>query len=316
MGELSGRDRVVCAGNAALDRTFAVKGPVHLATSNPSQVRSSFGGVARNVAENLARLDVPVALATQIGSDAQGRALLEDCAKLGIDVHGVAISPLHPTAEYVAIIDARSELVIGASETEAIDTLTFAMLAPALDADARSAWTFADCNLPAAVLAAVVAQPRAPGHRLAIDAVSIAKVQRLPRDLHGIDVLFVNADEARVLLGEAPPERALADVAQALRARGAAAVVLTQGVAGAIVAQASGSVHVAVTPAECVDVTGAGDALIAGTLYGLLQDEALPLAVRTGTIVAGFTITSPTTVSRDLSRALVDAQRTPSGVSA
>jgi pseudouridine kinase len=316
MGELSGRDRVVCAGNAALDRTFAVKGPVHLATSNPSQVRSSFGGVARNVAENLARLAVPVALATQIGSDAQGRALLDDCAALGIDVRGVAISPVHPTAEYVAIIDARSELVIGASETEAIDTLTYAMLAPALDADARSAWTFADCNLPAAVLAAVVAQPRAPGHRLAIDAVSIAKVQRLPRDLRGIDVLFVNADEARVLLGEGAPECAPADIAQALRERGAAAVVLTQGVAGAIVAQASGSVHVAVTPAECVDVTGAGDALIAGTLYGLLHDEALPLAVRTGTIVAGFTITSPTTVSRDLSRALVDAQRTLSGVSA
>jgi pseudouridine kinase len=313
---ISGRDRVVCAGNAALDRTFAVKGPVHLATSNPSQVRSSFGGVARNVAENLARLDVPVALATQIGDDAQGRALLDDCAALGIDAGGVAISPVHPTAEYIAIIDARSELVIGASETEAIDSLTFAMLAPTLDAGARSAWTFADCNLPAAVLAAVVAQRRAPGHRLAIDAVSIAKVQRLPADLRGIDVLFVNADEARVLLGGGAPDRATGEVAQALRERGAAAVVLTQGVAGAFVAQASGTVHVAVTPAECVDVTGAGDALIAGTLYGLLQGEALPQAVRTGTIVAGLTIISPTTVSRDLSRALVAAQRTHSGVPA
>ena len=308
------RDRVVCAGNAALDRTFAVAGPVHLATSNPAHVRSSFGGVARNVAENLARLGVPVALATQIGSDAQGHALLDDCSALGMDVRGVAISGVHPTAEYVAIIDARSELVIGASETEAIDSLDFAMLAPALDAERRSAWTFADCNLPAPVLAAVVAQTRAPGHRLAIDAVSIAKVQRLPADLHGVDLLFVNADEGRVLLGDGVPDRAPAEVAQALRARGAAAVVLTQGVAGAIVAEACGSVHVAVTPADCVDVTGAGDALIAGTLYGLLRGEPLTLAVRTGTIVAGLTITSPTTVSRALTPALVDAHRTPPGV--
>jgi pseudouridine kinase len=312
----TGRDRVVCAGNAALDRTFAVKGPVHLATSNPSQVRSSFGGVARNVAENLARLDVPVALATQIGDDPAGRALLDDCAALGIDVSGVAISPVHPTAEYIAIIDARSELVIGASETEAIDTLVFDMLAGTLDAAARSAWTFADCNLPAAVLAAVVAQPRAPGHRLAIDAVSIAKVQRLPRDLHGIDVLFVNVDEARVLLGDGAPDRPAGEIAQALRDRGAAAVVLTRGAAGAIVAEASGTVDVPVAPAECVDVTGAGDALIAGTLYGMLQGEALPTAVRTGTIVAGLTITSPTTVSRALTRAVVDAQRVRSGVPA
>jgi pseudouridine kinase len=310
------RDRVVCAGNAGLDRTFAVAGPVHLATSNPAHVRAGFGGVARNVAENLARLDVPVALATQIGDDAGGRALLDDCAVLGIDVRGVLVSRDHATAEYIAIIDARSELVIGASETDAIDTLTFDMLAAALDADVRSAWTFADCNLPAPVLSAIVAHPRAPAHRLAVDAVSIAKVQRLPEDLRGIDVLFVNDDEARVLLGDAPPERPAAEVAHALRARGAAAVVLTHGAAGAIVADAAGTVHVPVSPAECVDVTGAGDALIAGTLYGLLNGETLAQAVGTGTIVAGLTITSPTTVSPALSRALVDAQRVRSGVTA
>ena len=308
------RDRIVCAGNAALDRTFKVAGPVHLATSNPSHVRSSFGGVARNVAENLARLDVPVALATQIGNDPGGRALLDDCALVGIDVRGVVQSAVHPTPEYIAIIDARSELVIGASETSAIDTLTFEQLIPALDADARTAWTFADCNLPAPVLAALVAQHRANGHRLAIDAVSIAKVQRLPPDLHGIDLLFVNDDEARALLGDASVSDAAA-VAHALRRRGVMAVVITLGAHGAIVAEGENTVHVAAEPAECVDVTGAGDALVAGTLYGILHGEPLPVAVRTGTLVAGLTVISPTTVSRALTPAAVDARRKRSGVS-
>ncbi len=303
-----GRDRIVCVGNAALDRTFAVTGSVHMATSNPAQVRSGYGGVARNVAANLARLDVPVALVTQVGDDAGGRALRADCAAEGIEIEGILLSGIHPTAEYVAIIDARSELVIGASATAAIDALTIAMLGAAFDEDARTAWTFADCTLPAQVLAALLEDRRAGGPPLAIDAVSIAKTERLPRDLHGLDLLFLNEDEARALAGAKPRSNAR-DVARALRERGAEAVVLTRGARPAIVAQAAGTVEVAPARSTPVDVTGAGDALIAGTLFGLLGGEKLPAAVRTGTRVAALTIASPATVSRDLNRAALAAVR-------
>lgn len=302
------RDRVVCVGNAALDRTYAVTGPVHMATSNPAAVRSGFGGVARNVAENLVRLGVPVALATQVGDDAGGRALRDDCAALGIDVQGVVLSPVHPTAEYVAIIDADCELVIGASATAAVDALTIALLGAAFDEDARTAWTFADCTLPAAVIAALLEDRRAGGPPLAIDAVSTARVQRLPRDLKGIDLLFLNVDEAHALLGDDARGDAR-DVTDALRERGAEAVVLTRGSGGAVVADAGGTVEIAAPHATPVDVTGAGDALIAGTLFGLLTAESLADAVRIGTFVATMTIESPATVSRALSRAAVEALR-------
>jgi pseudouridine kinase len=58
-----------------------------------------------------------------------------------------------------------------------------------------------------------------------------------------------------------------------------------------------------------VDVTGAGDALIAGTLFGLLAGERLADAVRTGTLVARLTIESAATVSRDLSATAVTTLR-------
>jgi pseudouridine kinase len=64
-----------------------------------------------------------------------------------------------------------------------------------------------------------------------------------------------------------------------------------------------------VPAATPVDVTGAGDALIAGTLFGLLAGERLADAVRTGTLVARLTIESPATVSRGLTRAAIDASR-------
>lgn len=306
-GALSARTRVVCAGNAALDRTFAVFGAVHLGTSNPARVRYGFGGVARNVAENLARLGADVLLASQVGDDPAGRSLVADCSASGIDASGIAVSVSAPTAEYIAVIDAHGELVIGASETAAIEALTIETLAAAFRDDGLTAWTFAECNLPAPVLAALVKQRRAGGHRLAIDAVSIAKVCRLPRDLHGIDVLFLNLDEARAVLaaGPAPPDV----LARALRVRGAGAVVLTNGARGAHVADAGGAVDVAAPKTVAVDVTGAGDALIAGTLFGLLDGESLADAVRTGTIVAALTVEAPTAVARTLSRSAVSAKR-------
>jgi pseudouridine kinase len=298
----------VCVGNAALDRTFALGSAVQMGTSNPAQLRTGFGGVARNVAENLARLDVAVALVTQVGNDAGGRALRDDCASHGIDVHGVMISAGHPTAEYVAIIDPRSELVIGASAATAIDALSVAQLGAAFDEDARTAWTFADCNLPAPVIAALLEDRRAGGPPLAIDAVSTAKVQRLPRDLHGLDLLFLNEDEARALLGREAKNDVL-KLARAVRARGVDAVVLTRGARDLVVADANGTAAIAVPHATPVDVTGAGDALIAGTLFGLLAGEKIADAVRTGAAVARLTIESPATVSRELTAAAVMALR-------
>jgi pseudouridine kinase len=300
------RDRVVCVGNAALDRTYALKGPAHLATSNPAVLRPSFGGVARNVAENLGRLGVPVALVTQVGDDSGGRALRDDCAKNGVDVSGVIVSAAHPTAEYVAIVDAAGELVIGASATAAIDALSIASLGAAFDEDARTAWTFADCTLPAPVLAALLEDRRAGGPPLALDAVSIAKTERLPSDLRGLDLLFLNEDEARALLGTDASGDAT-ELAQAVRKRGPTAVVLTRGARGAVVAEGNATTEIAVVPATPVDVTGAGDALIAGTLFGLLRGDELPDAVRTGSLVAKLTIESPATVSRTLTRATLDA---------
>lgn len=295
------RTRVVCVGNAALDRSFALSGPARMATSNPAELRSSFGGVARNVAENLARLGVPVALVTQVGDDAGGRALRDDCAALGIDVRGVLRSPVHATAEYVAIIDARGELVIGASATAAIDALGVALLGAAFDEDGRTAWTFADCTLPAPVLAALLEDRRAGGPPLAIDAVSTAKAERLPRDLTGLDLLFLNEAEARSLTGR--DTGSTVALAQALRERGAASVVVTRGSNGIALATASGTSEIAVPPAAPVDVSGAGDALVAGTLFGLVSGAELADAVRMGSRAAKLTLESATTVSRDLTPA-------------
>ena len=132
---------------------------------------------------------------------------------------------------------------------------------------------------------------------MAIDAVSTAKAERLPRDLAGLDLLFLNEAEGRAITGRRGGS--LFDVARALRERGAGSVILTRGGSGIVLVTASEKSEIAVPRATPVDVTGAGDAMIAGTLFGLVSGAELADAVRTGSRVAKLTIVeSPTTVSR------------------
>src|SRR6478736_5628356 len=66
---------IVCLGAANLDRKLRSNATLKMGTSNPARQDESFGGVARNIAENLARLSTPVSLITVIGDDTSGKAL-------------------------------------------------------------------------------------------------------------------------------------------------------------------------------------------------------------------------------------------------
>ena len=58
--------------------------------------------------------------------------------------------------------------------------------------------------------------------------------------------------------------------------------------------------------ARPVDITGAGDAMIAGTLYRLLGGEPVAQASRTGALLAALTTESASSVRPDLSPGFLD----------
>jgi len=299
----TGISRVHCIGGVAVDRKYRALDAVRQGTSNPVHSERTFGGVARNVAENIARLGMTVSLASILGKDENGRALLEDLQRLGIGTQFMAISEEHPTAEYVAVLQPGGELALGLANMAIFDELTPTLLHK-MEPDLQAARLFADCNLPSETLRALIAIARRKSLTLAIDAVSTPKVARLPRDLTGIGLLFLNLDEAHACLGEpaASPEEA----AERLRACGAERVVLTIGEAGLLVADRSGVHRIGAVEAKIVDATGAGDALIAATLVALLRDHSLTEAARFGTAAAALTVESTASVRPDLSFALLE----------
>lgn len=296
--------RIVCIGGAVLDRAYRLDAPARAGTSNPARASLAFGGVARNVAESLARLGDAVALVSLVGDDESGAALLAHAKTAGIDVSGTARVPDARTAEYVCVLEPDGGLAMGLAAMELFARFDRAFVEANAGALDGAGLVFGECNLSADAVSALIARANAAGARLALDAVSVAKSARLPRDLSGTGILFCARDEAEAIVGSAHEPEALA---RALVERGAAAAVVTLGADGLVLAERGAPPRrLPAPPADVVDVTGAGDALIAGTLHRLAAGAPLADALRTGQRLARLAIARPGAVRADLNPALIE----------
>lgn len=231
---------------------------------------------------------------SRVGDDEGGREILAALDAAGIDLRGVDVVAGAVTADYVAVLTPNGDLALGLAAMDIFDGLTPVVLASHAELLSGADWVFADCNLPAETLLALAQRRGAGTYRLAVDAVSVAKTDRLPSRLDGIDLLFLNRDEAAAVARRHGRAGATSeDVAALLVGVGAAGVVLTLGAAGALAASAVGIVHVPGSPARIVDVTGAGDALIAAVIHAQAGGTDLADAVALGCAAAARAVETP-----------------------
>jgi pseudouridine kinase len=300
---LPGRRPIACVGAANLDRKLRSLAPLTMGTSNPARQDEAFGGVARNIAENIARLGAPVALMTAIGDDVSGRALLAHAQSLGIDTAASLVLPDTCSGTYTAVLDDHGEMLVALADMALYDRLSADVLAAHAEHRTAPALTVADLNLPLDAVAHLLAEAARSLTPLVIVAVSKPKMARLPADLHGLRLLILNHGELETRIGapihtEAEFEAACATV----RAQGAQDVIVTRGAEGLYYtlpkqsnSQKLGSL--AALEASVVDVTGAGDAFSAAVCWSLFHgSEDLALACRRGLKLSTMTLECEETV--------------------
>lgn len=299
---------VMCIGAANVDRKLRTIAPMQLGTSNPASAEQVYGGVARNIAENLARLNIPAALLTALGDDAAGRILQDHAETAGIDTRGSLKLAETPTGTYTAILDDRGELVVALADMALYDRITPSFLASRQPQRAAAALTVTDLNLPADSISALLLDAQRDAVPLVIVAVSQPKMARLPAGLHGLRLLILNRGELETRVARALPTEA--DVLAACRevqAQGAQDVIVTCGSQGVFHTRAGELVWLAAHQVEVVDVTGAGDAFSAAVCWSLYQgSDDLTLACRRGLKVAAMTLESQDTVSPMLAADVLD----------
>ena len=93
--------------------------------------------------------------------------------------------------------------------------------------------------------------------------------------------------------------------ARALHERGVEIVWVRLGADGSLLSTPAGRTALAAVPADVVDVTGAGDAMLAAFCHALLGDVPPEEAAAYGQAAAALTVASPHTVRPDLTDRLV-----------
>ncbi len=294
--------RIACLGGAHLDTKAHLKNEPRLGSSNPAHLTRDPGGVACNVARNLARMGVEVVLCSIVGHDEAAGSLRSTLAGEGIDDAGLVVDPDRCTAGYLAVLDPDGSLVIGMADMGIYDTVNAEWVETAVARAAGADLWVVDANLPGPILEALAHLAPVP---VLADPVSVAKAIRLrpilPR-LHGV---FPDAPEAAVL-ADGDPGDPFAN-ATAIAVAGVEHVVVSLGSRGAHLHTSEvAETRPAATPDRVVDVTGAGDALLAGYAYALVSDEADPLGW--GLAAASLAVETDTSAAGHLSRETVHAR--------
>jgi pseudouridine kinase len=301
------RRTILCIGAANLDRKLRTLAKLAPATSNPASQSESFGGVARNVAENLARLGADVGLITALGADTAGAALLAHAESLGIDMRGVVRFDDAATGTYTAVLDHDGEMAVALADMALYDRITPEVMATRQPQRTNAALVVADLNLPHDTVAALVAEADRDGVPLVLVAVSEPKMARLPYKLQGTRLLILNEGELVTRVGRALHSDAdFASACRELQAQGVRDVVVTRGALGVLYTSGDSLGQLQAPAAEVVDVTGAGDAFAAAVCWSLNRHaDDLALACSHGLRLSALTLGSSQTVSSQLSPAVL-----------
>ena len=293
---------VVACGGANADIHSRLLAPARMRDSNPGAVSFSAGGVARNIAENIARLGFPCRLLSAVGADAFGQMVLAACRTAGIDTDAVYRSKAESTSVYLDINDCAGDMLIASSDMHILGTLPGTYFAEQEELLSSAAAIIADGNLSEQQLSALLsAKGSTP---VCVDPVSAAKAPRFLPFLSAIDTIKPNRLELEVLSGlPCESDTAIREAAEAVLKRGVHRIAVSLGAKGCYYADTDGAAFFAsLPPVACpVSATGAGDSftagLIAGLLLGYTPQKAVSLALGCGAL----TVQSALTVSPSLS---------------
>lgn len=295
---------VLVIGAAGIDIVARLDGETQMGTSNPSRIRTSFGGTARNVAENLARLGQPVSLLAVLGNDHPGEEVLAYTRQAGVDVTHIHRVEKYPTGVYMAVLNKQGRLEYAFDDMRVLEELTASYLTYHQDLFEAASLLFIDANLPPNTLQTAFELAERYQLPVCADPTSRPLAPRLKPYLNRLKLIVPSVAEAGILTGdtfEAADREAALSAARALVNRGVDIALITMSEFGLCYATSETSGHIPAVSTTVNDPTGAGDALTGAFIYALLNDIEIDDAARLGAAAAALALRYPGTVYPDLS---------------
>ena len=191
---LNEEEPIICIGGANIDRRYLIKDALIQGTSNNVQSRTNVGGVARNVAENLGRLEEKVMLFSVAGNDTEWK-MIESHSEHFMNIKAVDTIEGCPTGTFMEVINVDGEMVLGLAEVDIFDKMTPDWISKHLSVLKRSKYIIVDLNCPKETIEFLNSFAIKYGIPVVLLTVSVQRLTNLPSYLGGIKVLITKHNE-------------------------------------------------------------------------------------------------------------------------
>jgi len=305
-GHIAGRGYVLRSGSYAVvvggvnvdigGKSFA---PLVAEDSNPGVVKTSLGGVGRNIAHNLSLLGTDVRMLTAFGDDVHGQRIAASCAELGIDASHACRVTGGTTSTYLYLTDEKGEMALAVSDMEICKKITPAYLASNLSLLQNAQLIVVDCNIPQESLIYLAENCSAP---LFCDPVSTIKAEKLRPILNKIHTLKPNRLEAEILSGVKIKSREdMEKAADKLLEMGVHRLFISMGGEGVYVAMGDQRLQLPNLPGKMVNTTGCGDAFMGALGWAYLEGMNLRDTALAGLAAGAIAMESDETINPAMS---------------
>ncbi len=253
---------------------------------NPGTSTFSYGGVARNICENLARLKVDPAFITIIGDDEFGNGAKRFLEELGVAV--LCKSSKLPTSTFISILDKDFDNYISISSMEIVNELDSTFL-QTID---YSIYDIVVSDANSSEVARFLAKQNTT---LVIDATSDAKCRNIVEILDHINFLKCTKTEAELIFNTSRIEDIIVTYPNLTLIITNKSEDITYNVGNKVF-------NYKVIEREVISAIGAGDSFTAGFVYGIAQGYEIIKCIELACKCAYITIGDINTVSTKISR--------------
>lgn len=305
---LNEEEPIICIGGANIDRRYLIKDTLIQGTSNNVQSRTNVGGAARNVAENLGRLEENVMLFSVVGNDTEWK-MIEKHSEHFMNIKAVDKIEGCPTGTFMEVIDVDGEMVLGLAEVDIFDKMTPEWINKHLSVLKRSKYIIMDLNCPKETIEFIngfAAQYHIP---VVLLTVSVQRLENIPEYLRGIRILITKHNETEAYFNMTiKTDEDLKEALKKWLAKGLENVIISKGSSKIAFGNNKGETYIFNYSEEQDDHYnwGSNEAFCAGLVYNRLQDKSIFESIKTGLINAYFTSQSLYVVRPNLSKSQLE----------
>lgn len=271
--------KIYVIGGANIDIFAKSKKKIILKDSNPSSISFSYGGVARNIVENLANLNLKPVFISAFSNDPFGKMMADDLRNKDVDLSYSVFTSDKNSSIYLALMD-RNDMFVGASDMEILSLITKDKLQELQEVINDDDYLIFDTNLNEELIEYIACNLK--GIKV-VDAISKSKVLKIKKVLDKLSILKLNKLEAEKLLNRKITKQGLRKASKDIHKLGVKEVLISDSSDIYLTNDKSYHYKHFAYRDNPVNVTGAGDALLAGYVYGkfykLSIDETVKLAI-------------------------------------